>query len=266
MSRTVLITGAAHGLGRALVNEFLAREWGVIATDTDELPLADLLEKKRARVLNMDVTSDGSVQAAFERLTIENIQLDLIIDNAGIDGYFPLSEAPVEQFKRVFEVNVFGMYRVNQMMLPLLKKPGGRIIMISSESLNLALPFMPYPLTKRLVEGYAKAIRQELRFLGVDVVIIRPGAIRTRLLENVDRLRSNPGSWQLAKPFSRFAEGAVKEIGKTLSPERVAAFIHKVSSIPKPAAVYKINNSLQLKIASWLPFRLLEKVVLKKLS
>jgi len=266
MNKTVLITGAAHGLGRALVNEYLAKDWQVIATDTDELSLADLLGNRKARVLNMDVTSDESVQTACDLLQGEDIQLDLIINNAGIDGYFPLSEAPVEQFKKVFEVNVFGMYRVNQRMLPLLKIPGGRIILISSESLNLAIPFMPYPLSKRLVEGYARVIRQELHFRGVDVVIVRPGAIRTRLLANVLQLRAATGNWKLTRPFTLFAEGASKEIGKTISPEKAAAFIYRVSTIPKPAVVYRINNSLQLKIAALLPFGLLEKVIHKKLS
>ncbi|MEI7724036.1 MAG: SDR family NAD(P)-dependent oxidoreductase [Bacteroidota bacterium] len=266
MQKVVLITGAAHGLGRALSLEFLSRGWDVIATDADDLSMAWLLEHEKARAIKMDVTLDASVNSVYRLLSDEKITLDLIINNAGIDRYFPLSETPIDQFKHIFEVNVFGGYRVNQVFLPIVKKPGGRIIHISSESLNLTVPFMPYPLTKRLVEGYAKALRIELRFSGIDVVIIRPGAIRTRLLETVSNIKPAPGKWILEKQFARFAATASKEIGKTLSPEQVAAFIWKVSNIRYPSAVYNINNMLQLRIAALLPYKWVEKIIYRKLS
>jgi NAD(P)-dependent dehydrogenase (short-subunit alcohol dehydrogenase family) len=263
--KVVLITGAAHGLGCALAHEFLATGWFVIATDTDDLSMAWMLEHRQAMVLKMDVTSDESVQSAFAQVKHENIILDLVINNAGIDRYFPLSEAPVDQFRAVFEVNVFGGYRVNQTFLPVIRRPGGRIIHISSESLNLTVPFMPYPLSKNLVERYAKVLRQELRFSGIDVVIVRPGAIRTRLLETVSNLRPADGAWKLEKQFKTFAAKASGEIGKTKSPEEVARFILAVSRIPHPVSVYRINNMLQLRFAALLPFRWLEKLIYRKL-
>jgi NAD(P)-dependent dehydrogenase (short-subunit alcohol dehydrogenase family) len=266
MEKVVLITGAAHGLGCALSHEFLDKGWYVIATDLDDLPMAWMLGFKRAMVARMDVTSDDSVNSLFRLLGDKKIMIDLVINNAGIDGYFPLSETPVDQFKHVFEVNVFGGYRVNQTFLPIIRQPGGRILHISSESLNLTVPFMPYPLTKKLVEGYAKALRIELRFSGIDVIIVRPGAIRTRLLETVSNLKPKPGNRKLEKAFAKFAATAAKEIGRTLSPEQVASFIYKVSCITNPAAVYRINNMLQLWIASLVPFRWLERVFYKKLS
>ena len=265
MAKVVLITGAAHGLGRALANKFLISGWLVIATDIDDLSMAWMLEHRQAFVIKMDITSDVSVNSAFKQIRDENIAIDLIINNAGIDRYFPLSEAPVDHFKQMFEVNVFGGYRVNQTFLPLVSQPGGRIIMISSESLNLTVPFMPYPLTKKLIEGYANALRIELRFFGIDVVIVRPGAIRTRLLDTVSNLKPVEGKWRLEKQFKRFAASASKEIGKTITPEQAASFIYKVSCIPHPACVYKINNMLQLRLAAILPNRLLEKIIYRKL-
>jgi NAD(P)-dependent dehydrogenase (short-subunit alcohol dehydrogenase family) len=264
--KVVLITGAAHGVGCALVHEFLSTGWHVIATDADDLSMAWLLDHEEAKVIKMDITDDASVQMAFAQIRDKSIIIDLIINNAGIDAYFPLSEAPVDQFKRLFEVNVFGAYRVNQIFLPILRQPGGRIIHISSESLNLTVPFMPYPLTKKLVEGYAKALRIELRFSGIDVVIVRPGAIRTRLLETVSRLNPEEGRWSLEKQFKKFAATASLQIGKTISPEQAATFICKVSSIRHPSAVYRINNMLQLRIAPLLPFRWFEKIIFRRLQ
>jgi NAD(P)-dependent dehydrogenase (short-subunit alcohol dehydrogenase family) len=273
--KVVLITGAAHGLGRALTAHFLSEGWRVVATDIDESSMFDLKDNPKILSILMDVASDKSVESAFKKVKAEKINIDIIINNAGIDRYFPLSEAPVEMIKEVFEVNLFGGYRVNQTFLPVLKKPGGRIIQISSESLHLNIPFMPYPISKMAVEGYAKTLRQELKFSGIDVVIVRPGAIRTGLLENVLNLKSTVSSRQsaagkagrqLSAQMGRFAEDAPKNIGKVFEPEEVASFVFKVSQKPKPGAVYKINNSLQLRIASLLPFSLIENLVNRKLS
>ena len=264
MAKTVLITGAAHGLGNALARKFLQEGWHLIATDLDDLSLAWLPEEK-AMALNMDVTSDESVLEAFKKVSARGLTIDLVINNAGIDRYFPLSEAPVSRFREVFEVNLFGAYRVNQVFLPLVKRPGGRIIHIGSESLNLTVPFMTYPLTKRALEGYAKALRIELRFAGIDVVVIRPGAIRTNLLQTVSTLDPDREPWNLQEPFRRFAASASKEIGKTISPEEAAEFIFKVAGIHRPAAVYRINNMWKLRVAGWLPFGWVEQGVWRML-
>ncbi len=278
--KTVLVTGAGRGLGKALVFTFLSRGWKVVATDleepayTDAQSIAWFAARPEMRnnfwSLAMNVTSDESVGSALVHVKAGNVQLDLIINNAGIDSYFLLSEAPVNEFRKIFEVNVFGAYRVNQVFLPLLRKPGGRIIHIGSESLNLTMPFMSYPLSKKLLEGYAKALRQELRFHGIDVVVIRPGAINTELLKTVSDLtvKPLPGAARdpLKSAFHAFATQASKEIGRVLSPEKVAGFIYGVSCKPRPRAVYRINNMIQLRIAAFLPFGLLEKIVYKRLS
>ncbi|MCX6287486.1 MAG: SDR family NAD(P)-dependent oxidoreductase [Bacteroidetes bacterium] len=278
--KVVFITGAGRGLGKALTLTFLSKGWWVVATDL-EVPVYNDPQsfawfaghpelKNHICPLQMDVTSDESVASALSLVKDENFTVDLIINNAGIDNYFLLSEAPVSEFKRIFEVNVFGAYRVNQVFLPLVRRPGGRIIHIGSESLNLTMPFMAYPLSKKLVEGYAKALRQELRFHGIDVVVIRPGAINTELLKTVSGLTgkadADAGSDNLRTAFHAFASQASKEIGKVLSPQKVAEFIYSVSYKTRPKAVYRINNMLQLRIAALLPFSLLEQIVHKRLS
>lgn len=273
--KAVLITGAARGLGRALTEKFVSEGWQVIATDKDFAPLSDFIDNKNVLALKMDVTSDDEAGSVFSRVKKENLQIDLVINNAGIDSYFPFSEAPVGKFREVFETNVFGAYRVNQVFLPLLKKPGGRIIHIGSESLKLTVPFMPYPISKNALERYAKVLRQELKFHGIDVVVIRPGAIRTGLLENVMKLKLAVGSqqsavtgepWLLQKQFEKFAGMAPENIGKVLGPEVAASFVYQVSQNANPRAVYKINNNFMLKIMALLPFSLIEKLVKKQLT
>ena len=279
-TESVLITGAGRGLGKALALEFLSKGWRVVATDISEPEFDDptagaLFEShpqtgKNLLLLKMDVTSDESVADVYRFLAEQEITLSLIINNAGIDRYMLLSAAPVKEFRQIFEVNVFGAYRVNQVFIPLLKRPGGRIIHIGSESLSLCMPFMAYPLSKKLLEGYAKGLRQELRFHGIDVVVIRPGAIDTELLKTVSALTRSVGKEEPGDPlqqaFANFALQAGKEIGKVISPAAAASFIYRVACIPRPRAVYRINNMLQLRIAALLPYGLIEKIVHKRLS
>jgi NAD(P)-dependent dehydrogenase (short-subunit alcohol dehydrogenase family) len=265
MLGTVLITGAGGGLGAALSGEFSRKGWFVIATDVEEKTLHGEKEQENFRRMVMDVSSDESVRAAAGLLLKEKVQLDLIVNNAGIDRYFPLSEAPVSLFREVFEVNVFGSYRVNQAFLPLLKKPGGRIIHVSSEAVKINMPFMAYPISKQTLEGYSRTIRQELRFLGIDVTLIRPGAIRTPFIENVKKMKNPVPDSLLQGPFEKFAAQAYKEIGKTVEPAAVAASIFRIANVKRTRPVYKINNSFQLSVAAILPFCLIEKEVNRRL-
>jgi NAD(P)-dependent dehydrogenase (short-subunit alcohol dehydrogenase family) len=266
--KTVLITGAAGGLGRVMTGHFSGQGWNVVAADI-RMP-SGTAESDSPQLLRlvMDVTSDKSVSEACERVRQKWGTIDLIINNAGIDSYFPLSEAPAGVTQQVFGINFFGAVRVNQVFLPLLKKPGGRIIHISSESLRLVVPFMPYPLTKNLLERYAKVIRQELRFAAIDVTIVRPGAIATPLLETVKNLQKEirgkderAEGWKLGNEFNSFARSAAREIPSAVRPEKVAAFVYRVAAIKNPRAVYRINNSLKLRMAALMPFFITEKII-----
>jgi NAD(P)-dependent dehydrogenase (short-subunit alcohol dehydrogenase family) len=264
--KTVLITGAQGGLGEALTHEFRKNGWRVIATDLEEKILKEESPDGMLLGIAMDVSSDDSVGSVAGQLRKDSRQLDLIVNNAGIDRYFPLCETPVARFKEVFEVNVFGSYRVNQTFLPLLKKPGGRIIHISSEAVKINVPFMTYPISKQSLEGYSRTLRQELRFPGIDVTLIRPGAIRTPFLENVKKMKNPIPDSLLAGPFEKFAAQAHREIGKTIEPAKVAKYIYRIALAKKTRPVYKINNSIQLSIASLLPFCLIEKMVYRRLK
>jgi short-subunit dehydrogenase len=266
LPKTVMITGASGGLGKALANEFRKNGWHVIATDLEEKILKSENTDSMIRELAMDVSSDDSVSSVAELLRKEQQQVDLIINNAGIDRYFPLSETPVSKFKEVFEVNVFGSYRVNQVFLPFIKKPGGRIIHISSEAIKINVPFMTYPVSKQTLEGYSRTLRLELRFLGIDVTLVRPGPIKTPFLENVKKMKNPVLNSLLKEPFEKFAEQAHNEIGKTVEPDEVAKYIFRIANAKKTRSVYKINNSIRLSIASMLPFSLVERMVYSRLK
>jgi len=152
---------------------------------------------------------------------------------------------------------------VNHTFLPLVRTPGGRIVHIGSETHHLTLPFMPYPLTKNVLESYAKVLRQELRLNGIDVIIIRPGAIRTQFVKNLSNINYSISNIRLRSAFRKFTSSLHGEVGKVVSPEKAAEFIYRVSRIPNPNAIYRINNSLKLRIAARIPFSTMEKVMQK---
>ena len=261
-NKVVLITGAAGGLGKVLVTTFASTGWQVIATDIGAFNTST--QGSGILFYPMDVTTGTSVEMAAKELGQKFPVIHLIINNAGMDTYFPLSEAPAELLRQIFEVNFFGACRVNQVFLPMLKTPGGRIIHITSESYHLTGPFMPYPLTKRLLESYSRSLRIELGFRGIDVIAIRPGAIETPLLGVVRNLDTPAGNWKLEKEFRQFATMASREIGKVLTPEAAAAFVLRVAVKKKPRHLYRINNMLKLRIAAMMPFFVIEKALKAK--
>jgi NAD(P)-dependent dehydrogenase (short-subunit alcohol dehydrogenase family) len=266
MKKTVLITGAGKGLGRAILECFVTAGWRVIASDYNPDLLHDLDGRDGIITMTLDVTSDDSVKEAARVTRQVTGEIDLVVNNAGIDKYFPLSDAPVEFIKSIFEVNFFGVIRVNVAFLPLLKKPGGRIIMIGSESLNLTMPFLSYPLTKRAVESYARGLRQELYFAGIDVTVVRPGAIRTDIISNLAHISNPLENSLLAGVFENFKRSVLSEVPNSVEAAEVAAVVYKAATVPHPKAVYKINNSIRLRIAALVPFSIIEKTVRRMLK
>jgi NAD(P)-dependent dehydrogenase (short-subunit alcohol dehydrogenase family) len=160
--KSVLITGATGGIGKALVARFSGAGWRVHATD-------------RKGALPLDVTSDESVSALREKIGVP----DLVINNAGIGLLGPMAEIPDELIARQFDVNVRGLARVTRAFAPEMARRGnGRLINISSLAGVFTLPwFGAYAATKHAVEAVSDALRLELAPFGVDVVLIEPSIV-----------------------------------------------------------------------------------------
>jgi NAD(P)-dependent dehydrogenase (short-subunit alcohol dehydrogenase family) len=265
-NRTVLITGAVGGIGCALVNRFAQAGCRVIAVDVNpRIETAFAADEKVRRVV-ADVSQEQSVQRLFRQLDQDSVVLDLIINNAGVDGYFPLSQTDVAAFEAMMAINVFGAMRINQMLLSLLQTPGGRIFHISSESVGMTMPFMPYPLTKTLLDAYSRALRIELSLVGIDVVSIRPGAVATPLTDAVGRIPRREDGAPMAEWFNRFADIAPRQIGRRSAPDELAAFVYRLSRRRSLRAVYRFNNMLKLRLAAWMPAGLVAFAVRRMLS
>jgi NAD(P)-dependent dehydrogenase (short-subunit alcohol dehydrogenase family) len=180
MAKTILITGASSGIGEETVKGLLADGHSVYAGARrmeHMRPLADA----GARLLALDVTDDTSMTTAVKTILQETGRIDVLINNAGYGSYGSLEEVPPEEARRQFDVNVFGLARLIQLVLPTMRaQRSGRIVNVSSIGGKIGEPFGSwYHATKFAVEGLSDSLRMELHPFGIDVVVIQPGAILT---------------------------------------------------------------------------------------
>jgi len=129
----------------------------------------------------MDVTDDASMTAGVNRILEETGRIDVLVNNAGYGSYGAIEDVPIDEARRQFEVNVFGLARLTQLVAPHMRAQGsGTIINISSMGGRLTTPLGGwYHATKYAVEALSDALRMELRPFGIDVVVVEPGGIRT---------------------------------------------------------------------------------------
>lgn len=234
MSKSVLITGASSGFGRDAALELAGRGHTVFATmrgvNGKNAEAAQALEASASEngwalhVLELDVTDEASVNAAVASAIGTAGQVDVLVNNAGV-GNFGIQETfTIEQIQSIFDVNVFGVLRANRAVLPHMRERGsGQIIYISSGLGRILFPFVgPYASTKFALEALAEASSHELKPIGVETMIIEPGAYGTsfgaKMMQGADPARmENYGPVKemfggMAEAFANMAAGDPQEI------------------------------------------------------
>lgn len=188
----VLITGASSGIGEALAREYAARgaELMLLGRRVDRLEaLKAALEPHGRRVLAMrcDVTSEGDVRAAIDRALAALGRVDVVIANAGLGISGRLERLTLDDYRRQFETNVFGVIRTTLASIDALKQTRGRLVILGSVAGYVAAAGMsPYAMSKFAVRAFAESIREELRPSGVSVTLISPGFVDSEI-RRVDR-------------------------------------------------------------------------------
>ena len=186
MTKTWLITGCSSGFGKVLANAVLARGDRLAATARKEEDLADLADRGRDRVRTaaLDVTKPGAAAAAAALAEEAFGGLDVLVNNAGYGFMGAVEEAAPEEYRPMFETNVFGLIETTRAVLPTLRKRrGGRIVNFSSGAgIAGAAGYGYYNATKFAVEGLSEALAQEVAPLGLAVIIVEPGPFRTEFL------------------------------------------------------------------------------------
>jgi NAD(P)-dependent dehydrogenase (short-subunit alcohol dehydrogenase family) len=248
--KTVVITGASTGIGRATAEYLAAQGWQVFAGIRKEADGAALVDADdRIKPILLDVTQPEQVDAAVEtvRAALDGQKLAGLVNNAGIANMGPLALQPLDQFEAHFSVNVFGLLRASQAFAPLLgmdeslEGAPGRIVNITSVGGRLSAPFLgAYTATKHAVESITDSLRRELVLFGIDAIAVGPGAVKTPIWDKAEKSNSsNPyanSPW--AKPIEIFSE-TMLDGGRTgLDPIIIAKTIETALSAKKPKARY----------------------------
>jgi len=259
-----LITGAAGGLGKALVEMAVSIPDidKVVATDINEEITGMYAEHERVVSFVMNATSDGSIDNVKTELQQRNIVVKYLINNAGMFMFHPVSEMTEELINRVFRVNALSSVLMVRHFVDDLKRAQGRVIQISSCAVKLPTMFQSYPASKIALEALSISMRQELSLLGIKLVMIRSGAINTDLIKNVKL--TGPADKSKFQPYYRkFVESAKKDIGKTIAPERVAEVVKKAATVSKPKYVYTINRNRTVVVFSLFPQKIIDYLIRK---
>lgn len=258
----VLVTGAGRGLGRAVARRFHENGYYVVATDYDLGLLSDLDDQEGYMIAPLDVANDEAADAVAAIIDGKLGRLDVLVNNAGINSFYPVCEAPTSMTVNTFNINTFGPLRTIRACLDLLIDAGGRIVNVSSESAPLRTPFQSYASSKMALEALSDVMRRELHLVGVHLALVRPGAIRTELFDDIHNLRNEVDNSRFDKFFGRYAAGVAKRVPKNPStPDEVATVVYAAATDPRKKVLYKINNDVSLKILSRLPARFLDKLL-----
>jgi NAD(P)-dependent dehydrogenase (short-subunit alcohol dehydrogenase family) len=263
----VLVTGAGRGLGRAIAEAFHAKGYFVVATDCDVGLLADLEDAPRYLTARHDV-SDIDAAAEMAALIRKHCgRLDVIVNNAGVNSFYPVCEAPPQRTIDGFMINTFGALIVSQACLDLLIESRGRIINIASESSPFRPPFQIYQSTKMALECLSDVMRRELQLFGVHVAIIRPGAIRTELLEGANHVEVDAPNSRFEPYFPKLREMVARGMPKKLSePQQVPEVVYRAATDPRKKVMYRINNDLKQRLALLVPKRLMDRLIMRVLG
>jgi NAD(P)-dependent dehydrogenase (short-subunit alcohol dehydrogenase family) len=268
ISRAVLITGCSTGIGRATAEHLAKRGLTVYASARRPESIEDL-KAAGCKTLALDVTDEESMRAAVSAVEEAEGAVGALVNNAGYSQSGAVETVPLEDVRRQFETNVFGLLRMCQLVLPGMRRQGsGRIVNVSSMGGKLTFPGGGiYHATKHAVEAISDAMRFEVKGFGVDVSIIEPGLIKTHFAETaVGSVSHEDGPYAefntaVSAATAGAYEGPFGRLGG--GPETVAKAIEKAITARRPRSRYPVTLSARVFMTqrALLPDRAWDRVV-----
>lgn len=205
-------------------------------SDKGELPI---------HVVELDVSSDKSVNAAIDKISDESKRIDVLVNNAGYSLIGALEDLSMDEIKAQFETNLFGTIRVMKAVLPTMRKQkGGTIVNVSSMAGRVGFPLFPvYSGTKFALEGVSESIRLETDPLGIKIVLVEPGTIRSNFASNaiIGQKAAEPAS-PYASLMETLQKATARFVDQGTPPEEVAKVILKAVTIDNPDLRYLVGN------------------------
>lgn len=255
-----LVTGASSGIG--FVTALALVKAGYLVFGSSRKIVAN---PKGVTMLVCDVTDDASVQAMIAEIVKQAGRLDLVVNNAGIGLLGGAEESSIAQAQRLFDVNVFGVARVVNAVLPIMRtQKAGRIVNMSSILGLIPSPFNAfYAATKHAIEGYSESLDHEVRSQGIRVVLVEPGVTRTAFEENLTRADQPLPVYDAARQNS---ENLMRTwVASGDDPQLVADMVVKAATATSPKLRYSAGKqSRQVRmLRRFLPERLVDRAFRK---
>lgn len=242
-----LVTGASSGIGAATARRLAAAGYRVYGAGRRAERLEEL-RRDGVTPLVLDLLDEGSLTTAVKQIREDAGRLDVLVNNAGYGAFGAVEDVPLEEARRQFEVNLFGLARLVQLSLPIMRARGtGTIINVSSVAGRVAGPLGGwYHATKFALEGFSDSLRQEVAPFGIRVVVVQPGAIKTEWGANaLLAARSASGEGHYAHRVERLARGILNPDGvqsRASGPEVIARVIERAAGSARPRTRYALGH------------------------
>ncbi len=245
MAKTALVTGASSGIGKSVARKLKAEGFKVYAAARRVEKMKDL-EDSGIIPVELDLTDDESVLDCVHTILSKEKRIDVLVNNAGYGSYGAIEDVPLSEARRQFDVNLFGMARLIQLVTPAMRENHyGKIVNISSMGGKIWTKFGGwYHATKFAVEGFSDCLRMELKPFGIDVVVVEPGGIKTDWgIIAAENLKKTSANGAYSKMAEKAAQGMIKNYSGNMlsSPEIIAKTVLKAVTKRRPRTRYLIG-------------------------
>ncbi len=242
-TKVILITGASSGIGKETAKQLIQEGHTVYAAARRVEKMNDLASIGGLPI-KMDITNEDDIQNTLQTIIQEHQKIDVLINNAGYAIYGAIEDTSIEDARRQFEVNIFGLGRLTQLVVPLMRaKQSGKIINISSMGGKMYTPLGSwYHATKHALEGWSDCLRLEVSQFGIQVVIIEPGVIQTEfgdvMTKPMMERSGNTAYSKLAKAIEKSTIDSYTKKGGGSPTTVISKLISKAIKANKPKTRY----------------------------
>ena len=275
--KVAIVTGSSSGIGYA-TSLMLARKgfytYASVRNTNKSASLESIANAERLplKLIQLDVTDDSSVKDAVEKIVLEKGRIDVLVNNAGYGLFGAFEDLSLDEIKAQFETNFFGVIRVTQHVLPIMRTPqngGGVIVNVSSINGRIAFPVISaYVGTKFAIEGLSESIAYELEPFGIKVILIEPGAIGSNFMKGsvLPKRALDPQS-PYSELVQKFSVKTSSQHDNATQPEEVAKTIFQAISIEKPEFRYVVGNDAVslLKARKNMPYSEFQKMIIQNI-
>lgn len=265
MQKTILVTGASSGIGRATTRLFSQKGWNVAATmrtPEDETELATL---PNVKLYQLDVSKPAALEEILPYVRADFATIDVLFNNAGYGAVGAFEKSSEEEMRQQFEVNVFGVMNLSRQFIPFLRQQGhGLIINTSSVVGRFTIPFYSlYCSSKWALEGFSEALQYELEQFNIRIKLIEPAAIKTDFHRRSLKVFKNDKVAGYDEMEERILSGMKKRNEKASEPEIVAQTVYKAATDGSKKLRYPTGKGAKLALTArkFLPTNWFNKVV-----